>query len=411
MGPAFGNCDDQIFPTSLVEFAVKLHKDFNDNGTQIVLWWQKGRVVPAIYCTSLEMAYFIDTLFISQASVIGWRICPFCSKPFEQRRADQEYCSNKHGDALSHGEDALQTKAKGRNGSEEGERKMALKKRGNTWHADFVVDGQRYRQSLDTSDWREAQALHKELIARAKAGKVSAKKHEIAKLTFRDAAERFLEDRLSHLAERSIQTERERAKPINDQFGNIAVSRITVDDVTSYIRERKAAGRANATVNRELDIIRGVLKKAKRWHLFADDIQPLPVRQTIGRAMTYEEKIRLLKVAAARPEWQNAAWAATLALNTTMRGVEIKNLCWRDVDFFRRTLTVQAGARQTRVCGSIPLNGDAWSAIQELRCTGAPERSRDVPAPSTYVFPACEHDAVRPEPSRMRSWRAVMAVS
>ncbi len=69
---------------------------------------------------------------------------------------------------------------------------MALKKRGNTWHTDFVVDGQRYRQSLDTSDWREAQALHKELIARAKAGKVSAKKHEIAKLTFRDAAERFL---------------------------------------------------------------------------------------------------------------------------------------------------------------------------------------------------------------------------
>ncbi len=168
------------------------------------------------------------------------------------------------------------------------------------------------------------------------------------------------EDRLSHLAERSIQTERERAKPINDQFGSIAVSRITVDDVTSYIRERKAAGRANATVNRELDIIRGVLKKAKRWHLFADDIKPLPVRQTIGRAMSYEEKTRLLKVAAARPEWQNTAWAATLALNTTMRGVEIKNLCWRDVDFFRRTLTVRRSKTDAGL-RSIPLNDDAWN--------------------------------------------------
>jgi hypothetical protein len=34
---------------------------------------------------------------------------------------------------------------------------MALKKRSNTWHTHFFVDGQRFRQSLDTSDWREAQ--------------------------------------------------------------------------------------------------------------------------------------------------------------------------------------------------------------------------------------------------------------
>jgi integrase len=278
---------------------------------------------------------------------------------------------------------------------------MALKKRGNTWHADFVVDGQRYRQSLETSDWREAQTLHKELIVRAKAGKASAKKHEIAKLTFREAAKRFLEDRLSHLAERSIQTERERVKPINERLGNMAVSRITVADVTSYIRERKAAGRANATVNRELDIIRGVLKKAKRWHMFADDIQPLPIRQTIGRAMSYEEKARLLKVAATRPEWQNAAWAATLALNTTMRGVEIKNLCWRDVDFFRRTLTIRRSKTDAGL-RSIPLNDDAWNTIQELR-----ERAlklTDAPAPEHFLFPSCEHNAI--DPTRpMRSWR------
>lgn len=36
-----------------------------------------------------------------------------------------------------------------------------------------------------------------------------------------------------------------------------------------------------------------------------------------------EEKVKLLKRAAARPEWQTAAWAARLALNTTMRECEI----------------------------------------------------------------------------------------
>lgn len=44
---------------------------------------------------------------------------------------------------------------------------MALKKRGRTWHTDFVVNGQRFRQSLGTRDWREAEAKEKELIAQA----------------------------------------------------------------------------------------------------------------------------------------------------------------------------------------------------------------------------------------------------
>jgi len=286
---------------------------------------------------------------------------------------------------------------------------MALKKRGETWHTDFMVDGQRFRQSLETSDWREAQANEKTLISAAKAGKLSAKKNEIARLAFRDAAVRFLEDRLSHLAPRSVQTERERAKAINRHLGNMQVSRITVAAVLGYIRERTTAGIANATVNRELDIIRGVLKKARRWHQFADEIHPLPVRQNIGRALSYEEKLHLLKVATARPEWQNAAWAATLALNTTMRGCEIKQLCWRDIDLIERTLTIRksktdAGERM------IPLNADAWEVILALyrraQAFGALQSGH-------YVFPACETaqiDPTRPQTTWRTSWRHLTRV-
>src|SRR5262249_14554272 len=106
--------------------------------------------------------------------------------------------------------------------------------------------------------------------------------------------------------------------------------------VLAHVRERTAAGIKPATINRDLGIIRGGLKKAKRWHFFADEVKPLPVRQKIGRALSLDEKLRLLKVAASRPEWGNAAYAAVLALNTTMRGCEIKGLCWRDVNFLER---------------------------------------------------------------------------
>src|SRR5271165_3057903 len=122
---------------------------------------------------------------------------------------------------------------------------MALRKRGKTWHTHFFVDGQRFRQSLDTTDYREAQKREKKCIALAEAGKLSTTKQEFARLTFRWAAERFLQDRLPHLAPLSVRTERERAKRVNLQFGDVQVSRITPEHVFGYVRDRKAAGMAN----------------------------------------------------------------------------------------------------------------------------------------------------------------------
>jgi len=277
---------------------------------------------------------------------------------------------------------------------------MSLYKRNKTWHADFSVDGKRFRVSLETTDWREAQAKERELIADAKLGKISPTKLPIARSTFREAAEEFLQDRLPRLAPLSVRTERERAKVISLKLGDMQVSRITADTILAYIRERKASGISNATVNRELDIFRGVLKKAKRWHLFADEIRPLPIRQSIGRALTHEERVRLLNVAVSRPEWQNAAWATTLALNSTMRGCEIRQLRWRDVDLIERTLTIRKSKTEAgeRV---LPLNADAWSAVLALYQRA--KVSSDV-RPEHYVFPACEASHVDPR-RPMAGWR------
>jgi len=143
-----------------------------------------------------------------------------------------------------------------------------------------------------------------------------------------------------------------------------------------------------------------VLKKAKRWHLFADEIHPLPVRQNVGRALAHEDKLRLLRTSAARPEWQTAAWAAGLALNTTMRGCEIKGLCWRDVDMMERTITIRNSKTEAgeRV---LPLNADAWAVILELY-----ERAKTMSAVegSHYLFFSCE--VAKVDPNRpMKSWR------
>src|SRR5205085_857934 len=126
----------------------------------------------------------------------------------------------------------------------------------------------------------------------------------------------------------------------------------------------------------------------------------------VGHALAYEEKVTLKKAAVLRPEWQNARLAMMLAFNTTMRGCEIKQLRWRDIDFIERTLTVrrsktEAGRRM------IPLNDEAWETILELyHRAEAAGSSR----PEHYIFPACENgriDPTRPQKSWRSAWRSL----
>jgi len=159
--------------------------------------------------------------------------------------------------------------------------------------------------------------LETELIAQASAGKLAPSSQKFVRLGFSEAADRYVADRLAHLAPRSILTERERLKPLRNFFAAIPLTRISADSVREYVGIRKQRNAANQTLNMELGILRRILKRPKRWHLIADDIKRLPERRDVGRAMRHEEKLKLLKVAASRPEWQIARLAMTVALNTT----------------------------------------------------------------------------------------------
>ena len=80
-----------------------------------------------------------------------------------------------------------------------------------------------------------------------------------------------------------------------------------------------------------------MLKRAKVWNAIAEDVRALPERQEpVARALPAELKRKLFETAASKPEWLVAHCAAVLAVSTTCRGVEIRNLRWRDVDLFSR---------------------------------------------------------------------------
>jgi integrase len=288
------------------------------------------------------------------------------------------------------------------------------RKRNGIWHADFSLDGERYRQSLDTTDWREASRKVAEMVDLAKQGKLTPESREFSRLGFSDAIERWFQDAKPRLSPKTYYTEHERALNTKKFFGQTRLKEITVERINAYMRQRAEAGISGATINREIDAVRAVLKRARLWHRVADDVKPFPKREPIGRALTADEKARLVKMARRRPEWQVARLAMTLSLNTTMRGCEIRGLRWRDIDFLGRSLTVRRATTKTDAGERlIPLNTAAVAAIMELR-----ERAKlfgAEPKADWYVFPADEGQGpvstlngatVKPDPTKpMRTWR------
>lgn len=282
-------------------------------------------------------------------------------------------------------------------------------KRGGHWHLDVTIHGVRYREELDTTDKRQAKELEKNRIAEIKQGKNASKTgREFARKPFSEAAKVYLEERKPHVSERTAQFETERLRPLLMHFGEKPLLRFKAEDIMSFQNARLEAGVSGRTVNMETGVLRRMLKRAKVWNALSEDVKPLPERQEeVGKVLPPDLKRLLFETAASRPEWMVAHCAAVLAPSTTCRGIEIRNLRWKDVDLFGREVTIR---RSKTAAGhrTIPLNGDAMAAL-----AGLMERSRAHGGnePEHYVFAACENlgfDPKRPQKSWRTAWRKLV---
>ena len=265
--------------------------------------------------------------------------------------------------------------------AESGVNDMALYRRNGTYHCDFALNGQRYRQTLETTDWREAKQKENDLIALAKQGKLaSGKLASLARLAIGEAFDRYLEERKIEI--QSARHESDIAKPVRSFFQGRRLDQIRADDVRAYQAHRVTQGRKPKTINLEVGVLLRLLKRAKLRHLLADDVKMLSVRREPRQMLTPAEKQRLFETASTKTDWQTAYCAALLTANTSMRPVEVRRLLWRDLDPINRVITVRvsktdAGTR------TIPLNDEAWSAIAALNQRANKLRTYDL---ENYVF-------------------------
>ena len=208
-----------------------------------------------------------------------------------------------------------------------------------------------------------------------------ARSQTFARLPFIEAAEKYLAGRKLELQPSSLTKEKQLLVKLKEYFGATKLNRITAEQILDY-REWRAATCGPALVNMETGVLRRILKRAKLWHVMADDVRPLREPETIGRALSPDEKAALLEAAALKPEWQTAYYAAILALNTTMRGCEIRGLRWGDIDLLNDTLAIRKSKTQAgkRV---IPLAPAATEVLVQLRARA--EMFGEV-LPEHYIF-------------------------
>lgn len=285
---------------------------------------------------------------------------------------------------------------------------MIYKRRG-YWHLDVTIQGVRYREALDTTDKREAKDLEKDRVAAIKNGKGASRTgREFARKPFSEAAAMFQAERKPHVSERTMQFEKERLRPLAKHFCDKPLLRFRAEDIAGYQGVRLAAAVSGRTVNMEVGVLRRMLKRAKVWNALAEDVKMLPERQgAVAKVLSPELKRKLFETAASRPEWLVTYCAAVLAVSTTCRGVELRNLRWRDTDLFNRVAAIR---RSKTAAGhrTIPLNGDAMAALARLL-----ERAQALGSaePDHYVFPTCEHltiDPTRPQKSWRTVWRKLV---
>jgi integrase len=289
---------------------------------------------------------------------------------------------------------------------------MSLYKRGDVWWYKFRFSGRTIRESSKSASKTLAKDAERSRRRELEESYNQIKRRALPP-TFERAGSGWLEGEKPHLAQRTYEiyevAYRCHLKP---ELGAILLSDIDANEIASYQAKRKAEKASARTLNKELQVLRQILKRHKMWSNLQGDVRFEREHNDVGKALSHAQERDLLAACGS-----NALLKAvvTLALNTALRKNEIRTLRWNQIDFEKRTVTAGRAKTQAGTGRTIPLNQPAFDAV--AKWAGRLVESR----PEDYIFPACEAagiererpdkeriDASRPITSWRSAWRAAL---
>ncbi|HSW93574.1 MAG TPA: site-specific integrase [Gammaproteobacteria bacterium] len=234
---------------------------------------------------------------------------------------------------------------------------MALYKRKNIWWIDINHNGKRIQQSTRTSIKLAAQQFHDKVKAELWRTHFLDEKPQ---KTWVEAVMRWLTES-QH--KRSLNDDKSHLRWLNPHFKGYFLNQISRDVVDEVAEKKLAEGVSPATVNRMLEIVRAILRKAEREWDWLERAPLIRMRQEDTRRirwLTQEEARRLIQELP-----QHLANLARFSLATGLRKSNVTNLEWSDVDLIKRHALIHPDQAKTKKAIPVPLNEMAIEVIRK----------------------------------------------
>jgi integrase len=237
---------------------------------------------------------------------------------------------------------------------------MSLSRRGSVWWIDFVgPHGQRVRRSTGTSEKALAQEYHDRL--KAELWRMS-KLGERPRRLWNEAVVRWLKES-DHKA--TLETDKMHLRWLDRFLSGWQLDEINRGLVDRITDARVAEGVSNATVNRTLEVVRAILRKALNDWEWLDRIPRIRMLKEPTRRIRFLSREEAERLLAALPE--HLAEMARFSLSTGLRRGNVTGLQWTQVDLVRRCAWIHPDQAKARRAIAVPLNAEAVLIVRRQR--------------------------------------------
>lgn len=236
---------------------------------------------------------------------------------------------------------------------------MSLYKRkdSSVWWVKITHAGGCLQQSTGTSNKRKAQEFHDKL----KASLWDQEKLGVKRLySWNEAVVHYLAE-TSYKA--STEADKSHLRWLDQYLGGVALQDITRDKVQAIIEAKLADGVTNATVNRIVEVVRAILRKAAYDWEWLDKIPRIRLLKEPKRRIRWLTKEEANRLIGELP--RHLAAMARFSLETGLRQGNVRGLQWSQVDLARRTAWIHPDQAKARKAIAVPLSATAVVVLRE----------------------------------------------
>jgi integrase len=236
---------------------------------------------------------------------------------------------------------------------------------GRIWYIQYYDHGRKISESSRYEDREQAENLLKDRMA----GIASGREVTPSKATVADLCGLVLADYRLRKRRDTQHVEWRFKAHIEEALGSIRASRLTAAQIRGYVEDRRKADASDATINRELAILRRAFTLAMREDPplvrrgpYVPKLEEDNARQGFLEPEQYERLLEELPV--------RLKALFVCGYHTGARKGELRKVRWEQVDFDAALLRLSAGQTKGKKARTLPIYGDMerWLRFQQNDC-------------------------------------------